>query len=81
MKFEMKGKIKLIVFIFLIALSLVDLGLVLFANTEMSISAAMTTLGVRAPFFVLILGMVLGHWFPMSLKTESVCPKCGEKIE
>ncbi len=70
MTFEMKGKIKLIVFIGLITLALVDLGLVLFASTEVSISAAMTKLGVRAPFFTFTLGMLAGHFFPMSLKVE-----------
>lgn len=80
MTFEMKGKIKLIVFIGLITLALIDLGLVLFASTEMSISAAMTKLGVKAPFFTFMLGMLAGHFWPMSLKTESVCPKCGADV-
>lgn len=80
MTFEMKGKIKLIVFIGLITLALIDLGLVLFASTEMSISAGMTKLGVKAPFFTFMLGMLAGHFFSMSLKTLAVCPKCGADV-
>lgn len=68
MKFEMKGRVKLIIFIGLITLALIDLGLVLFSNTEYSISAMMTGLGVDAPFFVFMLGVCAGHFFPMSLK-------------
>lgn len=68
MTFEMKGKIKLIVFIGLITLALIDLGLVLFASTEMSISAAMTKLGAKAPFFVFMKAVVAGHFWPMSAK-------------
>jgi len=80
MKLELKGKAKLLIFIALITLALIDLGFVTFGDdTSGSISAAMSYVGIRRPFIAVVLGMCLGHFFPMELTGK--CPKCGELIK
>ncbi len=81
MKFEMKSKVGLVTFIFLLGVALYDLFLVLVFDTQSSISARMTAMGVKSPFFAMCIGVIFAHFWPMSLKTESVCHKCGEKAE
>ncbi len=65
------GPVRLIIFIVLIGLACLDLGLVTFGDTTLSISAWLTYVGLRAPFVCIVIGMIIGHLFPMGLKKPS----------
>ena len=76
MKYEM-NPVGLVVFIIFIGVGIYDFALVVFSGVGGTISNAMVDYGLRAPFWVFVAGLVMGHLcFPMRGK----CKKCGEII-
>jgi hypothetical protein len=60
------------------ALLLIDLGFVTFADTSTSLSSWLSYVGIKSPFIAFAAGLTAGHLFPMRVE---VCDKCGEKAE
>ena len=69
------GPVRLLIFIIVIGLACVDLGLVTFGDTTLSISAWMSYVGIRSPFVAFVIGCCTMHFWPMGL--TGLCPKCG----
>lgn len=68
------GPWRLIVFIGLMALLLIDLGFVTFGDTSTSLSAWLSYVGIKSPFVAFCAGLAAGHLFSMGVEK---CEKCG----
>ncbi len=68
----------LVMLVIFIGVGIYDFALVTITGTGSTVSNWMVEMNLRAPFWLNVICLVVGHF---SFKMYNVCPKCGEKVE